>query len=170
MTDNFVGFARSPKQSKTAQLQKVSLAIPFGSAVGEVVKLFSTPEGVAGWLAELLTPAAKWRFQLGVKLRFQDAAGEFGATFGAINLPGELVLLTERFGEIQLKLPAPKRMGWLARFNRVESNPQGQELTITVTRMCEPAEIVDWERSTQSLLERFSARLIAIAEVPQAGE
>ena len=170
MTDNFVGFARSPKQSKTAQLQMVSSVCQFSVPAGEVVKLFSTAEGVASWLAELTTPAAKWRFQLGVKLKFQDAAGEFGATFGAINLPSELVLLTERFGEIQLKLPAPKRTGWLARFNRVATNQESNGLTITVTRMCEPAEIADWQSSANALLERFTTRLTAIAEVPEAGE
>lgn len=156
MTDNFVGFARSPKQSKTAKLQSLQSELRSSLPISEAVALISTSTGVSRWLAELVTPPAKWRFQLGAKLRFSDELGEFGATFGAINLPGEVVLLTERFGEVRLAFggPGPRR-SWF-----VKSKPTDEAynmLRIEVTRMCEPAEVADWHISVGRLMERLQA-------------
>lgn len=155
MTDNFVGFAKSPKQSKTAQLEQYSTNFELAIPVADAVQLISTAEGVERWIGELVTPKAKWRFQLGAKLRFQDEAGEFGATFGAINLPHEVILLTERFGEIRVGFGATKSRRGLF-FRRSEEASSGN-LAITISRMCEPGETEPWEEATHALAGRLGA-------------
>lgn len=155
MTDNFVGFAKSPKQSKTAQLEQYSTKFELILPVADAVRLISTADGVERWIGELVTPKAKWRFQLGAKIRFQDEQGEFGATFGAINLPHEIVLLTERFGEIRIGFGSPKSRRRF--FAPRPSETSSGNLEITVSRMCEPSEADAWETATHALVARLGA-------------
>lgn len=168
MTDNFVGFARSPKQSKTARLEKFSTNFELKISIAEAVQLISTAEGVQGWIGELVTPKAKWRFQLGAKILFKDETGEFGATFGAINLPTEVILLTERFGEIQLSFGRPKsRRGLFA--PRAPESPAGN-LEILVSRMCEPNEVSPWEEATLALANRLRSIVSPSPKVTYSNE
>lgn len=153
MTDNFVGFARSPKQSKTASLQQLQTNFDLSLPVADAVRLISTAEGVERWIGELVTPKAKWRFQLGAKLRFNDASGEFGATFGAINLPQEVILLTERFGEIRLGFGGARQRRSL--FTTKKKQTPNANLDLLISRMCEPEEVAAWEAASLELSNRL---------------
>lgn len=155
MTDNFVGFARSPKQSKTASRESISTAFTLAISLPEAVQLISTAEGVQRWIGELVTPVAKWRFQLGAKLTFKDEQGEFGATFGAINLPGEVIFLTERFGEITIKFGVADRRRTLFR-KKSASNEPVNRMEFEVARMCEPDEIEAWDDAAHALITRLA--------------
>lgn len=167
MTDNWVGFARSPKGSQTAILESFEFEIHSGLDLGASIQLISTAPGVASWLADLTTPPRKWKFVPGAKLLFADELGEYGATFGAVNLPTEVVLVTERYGEIQLgfhEFSAAKKFGfakfWGKRENAVtESTPgaqaSGTKIRIKLSRLCEPAELAVWEQAVEALISRF---------------
>lgn len=170
MTDNFVGFARSPKQSKTATLQTLQSSIRLGIPLAEAVQLISSAEGAERWIGELLTPKAKWRFQLGAKLRFKDEIGEFGATFGAINLPQQVIVLTERFGEVTLGFGvASSKKRWFKRSSDVAVDASGA-VDVLVARMCEPDEVIEWESASHELLTRLSSIVNPGTEVRYSSE
>jgi len=167
VTDNWVGFARSPKSSVTASLESFDFEIASELGLANSIQLISTAAGVASWVGDLTTPTNKWRFVPGAKLVFCDESGAYGATFGAVSLPTEVVLLTERFGEIQLgfREGATSKKSGLAWFRgkrpNIESEPtpaseaSGTKIQVKVSRMCEPGEVAAWELSVEGLIARL---------------
>jgi hypothetical protein len=96
MTDNFVGFARSPKPDSNRQLNTKEFVIHSAKAFADCHFVFTTKEGLELWLGEV----SKFDFRPGGKNRYQFAGESFGATYATIRIPKQVILVTESLGEV----------------------------------------------------------------------
>jgi len=99
MTDNFVGFAASPKPDPKKTLTQSELVIVSTGTISKALAPFITRDGLEGWLG----PCRKFDFRTGAKLKYTSNDQEYGASYSMIFLPKRIVLVTESLGEVDIK-------------------------------------------------------------------
>jgi hypothetical protein len=134
MTDNFVGFAQSPKPDPLRQVQSASFDFESQGEIKAAIQLISTEAGLSSWLGKL----AKFDFRQGAKLKYGEQA--HGATFALIQIPKRFVIVAETIGEIDIKFREQK---------------SGYQLSVTVKRALLPEEQLQWEQDVAKIAEVF---------------
>lgn len=134
MTDNFVGFAQSPKPDPLREVISKSMEFEFSSEIKFAIQLISTEEGLSSWLGKL----AKFDFRQGAKLKYGEEG--FGATFALIQIPKRFVVVAETLGEVDIRFREKK---------------SGYELTINVKKALLAAERAAWEQDVAKLEQVF---------------
>ena len=119
MTDNFVGFAQSPKPDPLREVISKSMDFASSSEIKFAIQLISTEAGLSSWLGKL----AKFDFRQGAKLKYGEEG--FGATFALIQIPKRFVVVAETLGEVDIRFREKKT---------------GYELTIAVKKALLAAE------------------------------
>lgn len=89
-----------------------------------LVALVSTRAGLTQWLAPITT----YSDRRGGSIDFVDGAGAFGGTFTLLEPPRQVVLITDRHGEIDI---------------RVDVRPVPSRVSVTVTRFVADTEDAD---------------------------
>jgi hypothetical protein len=105
MTDNFVGFAQSPKPDPNKTVTERELELTSNLELAGLLAPFITKAGLEGWLGEF----SKFDFQTGAKLKYKSNDLEYGASYSMITLPKRIVLVTESLGEIDVKISHGKK-------------------------------------------------------------
>jgi len=134
MSDNFVGFAQSPKLDP--QREVVSKTFEFSSSleIKFAIQLISTEAGLSSWLGKL----AKFDFRQGAKLKYGEEG--HGATFALIQIPKRFVVVAETLGEVDIRFREQKA---------------GYQLSITVKKALLASEREAWELDVAKLEQVF---------------
>lgn len=134
MSDNFVGFAQSPKADPNRQLETLSFEFQSKKDIKQAIQLLSTESGLSSWLGKL----AKFDFRQGAKLRYGDEA--HGATFALIQIPKRFVVIAETLGEVDLRFREQK---------------SGYQLSLSVKRALLPQEYDAWVNEVTAIAKVF---------------
>lgn len=135
MTDNFVGFAQSPKPDPLREVQTANFEFESKGDIRLAIQLLSTEAGLSSWLGKL----AKFDFRQGAKLRYSDEL--HGATFALIQIPKRFVVVAETLGEVDIKIKEQKF---------------GYSLSLTVKRALLPEELESWQQDVARIAQAFS--------------
>jgi hypothetical protein len=100
MTDNFVGFAASPKPDPKKTLIDTELVIISTGTIAKALAPFITQSGIEGWLGTF----RRFDFRTGAKLKYVSNDQDYGASYSMILLPKRVVLVTESVGEVDVRL------------------------------------------------------------------
>jgi hypothetical protein len=99
--DNWVGFAKSPKPDATLSRLRVERTIEFSVTEENAFKLVTAAEGLTSWLHT----ADKTDVRTSGKIILADVAEEFRrAVFSLVDVGRRVVINSELFGEIEIKL------------------------------------------------------------------
>lgn len=102
MTDNFVGFAQSPKLDPQREVVSKTMEFSSHSEIKFAIQLISTEAGLSNWLGKL----AKFDFRQGAKLKYGEEG--HGATFALIQIPKRFVVVAETLGEVDIRFREQK--------------------------------------------------------------
>ncbi|MEN9953510.1 MAG: hypothetical protein RL028_112 [Actinomycetota bacterium] len=102
MTDNFVGFAQSPKLDPQREVVSKTMEFSSHSEIKFAIQLISTEAGLSSWLGKL----AKFDFRQGAKLKYGEEG--HGATFALIQIPKRFVVVAETLGEVDIRFREQK--------------------------------------------------------------
>ena len=131
MSENFVGFAQSPKGDPRRKLTKQKFEVELSADLREVLGSFATAE----LYSELLDKSVRFDFRQGGKLIFEGAE-EYRGTFSQIAIPRSIVLNTELHGEISFSFRALKT---------------GSRVVVALRRAVLPEESDQWNLACQKL-------------------
>lgn len=134
MTDNFVGFAQSPKLDPLRDVVSKTMEFSSSSEIKFVIQLISTEAGLSSWLGKL----AKFDFRQGAKLKYGEEG--HGATFALIQIPKRFVVVAETLGEVDIRFREQKA---------------SYQLSITVKRALLASEREAWEQDVARLEQVF---------------
>ena len=134
MSDNFVGFARSPKLDPLRDVVSKTMEFSASSDIKFAIQLISTEAGLSSWLGKL----AKFDFRQGAKLKYGEEG--HGATFALIQIPKRFVVVAETLGEVDFRFKEQK-----ARY----------QLNITVRKALLTSEREAWEQDVAKLEQVF---------------
>ena len=146
--ETWAGFASSPKSRTGASHQKISERFAAPGPISQHLPLFITAQGLASWLAKTI----KFDARLGAKLRFEPLAGEilregdepvFGGTYTSLVIPKNIILTTERHGEVAIALR-----------ERYELT----EFDVTFSSRLLPDEVAEWQQLVEAALDRLLSR------------
>jgi hypothetical protein len=135
MTDNFVGFAQSPKPDPLREVQTANFEFESKGDIRLAIQLLSTEAGLSSWLGKL----AKFDFRQGAKLRYSDEL--HGATFALIQIPKRFVVVAETLGEVDIKIKEQK---------------SGYLLSLSVKRALLSDELEIWQQDVARIAQVFS--------------
>ena len=145
----WVGFAMSPRARAGAKKYRIADEIAAVGAIAQHLPLFISSAGLASWLA---TPS-KFEARLGAKLRFQPLAHDalpieeeqaFGGTYISLVVPKQIVLTTERHGEISISLRQVKDL---------------TDIVVSFNSSLLPEEVEPWQGITTSALSRLRTKV-----------
>lgn len=134
MSDNFVGFAQSPKLDPLREVVAKTIELSASSEIKFAIQLISTEAGLSSWLGKL----AKFDFRQGAKLKYGEEG--HGATFALIQIPKRFVVVAETLGEVDLRFKEQKA---------------SYQLTITVKKALLASEREAWEQDIAKLEQVF---------------
>jgi hypothetical protein len=134
MSDNFVGFAQSPKLDPLRDVVSKTMEFSASSDIKFAIQLISTEAGLSSWLGKL----AKFDFRQGAKLKYGEEGN--GATFALIQIPKRFVVVAETLGEVDLRFKEQKA---------------SYQLTITVKKALLASELEAWEQDVAKLEQVF---------------
>lgn len=134
MTDNFVGFAQSPKLDPLREVVAKTMEFSSNSEIKFAIQLISTEAGLSSWLGKL----AKFDFRQGAKLKYGEEG--HGATFALIQIPKRFVVVAETLGEVDIRFREQKA---------------SYQLSITVKRALLASEREAWEQDVAKLEQVF---------------
>lgn len=134
MSDNFVGFAQSPKLDPLREVATKTMELSANSEIKLAIQLISTEAGLSSWLGKL----AKFDFRQGAKLKYGEEG--HGATFALIQIPKRFVVVAETLGEVDFRFKEQK-----ARY----------QLNITVRKALLTSEREAWEQDVAKLEQVF---------------
>ncbi|MFM7013836.1 MAG: hypothetical protein ACKOXT_02440 [Actinomycetota bacterium] len=140
MSDNFVGFARSPKPDKDRKVSSKEFVIHSDKPFSDCHGVFTTQGGVEKWLGEI----TKFDFRPGGKTRYKLNGEEFGATYASIRIPKQVVLITETLGEIVFS---------------AKVKDSSFELTISFKKALIIDEKADWDNATEAVSNIIASEL-----------
>jgi hypothetical protein len=98
MSDNFVGFAQSPKSDPNRKLKTYATELTLSADLKTIFAAFNEPEFYEHSFDKLV----KLDFRQGAKLTFEGDT-QYRGTFARIDIPREIILLTELHGEIAFR-------------------------------------------------------------------
>jgi hypothetical protein len=134
MTDNFVGFAQSPKLDPQREVVSKTMEFSSQSEIKFAIQLISTEAGLSSWLGKL----AKFDFRQGAKLKYGEEG--HGATFALIQIPKRFVVVAGTLGEVDIRFREQKT---------------GYQLTITVKKALLASEREAWDQGIAKLEQVF---------------
>jgi hypothetical protein len=134
MTDNFVGFAQSPKLDPQREVVSKTMEFSSHSEIKFAIQLISTEAGLSSWLGKL----AKFDFRQGAKLKYGEEG--HGATFALIQIPKRFVVVAETFGEVDIRFRVQKT---------------SYQLSITVKKALLASEREAWELDVAKIEQVF---------------
>lgn len=140
MSDNFVGFAKSPKPDKDRKVSSKEFVIHSDKPFSDCHGVFTTQSGVEKWLGEI----AKFDFRPGGKTRYKVNGEEFGATYASIRIPKQVVMITETLGEIVFSAKVKDAFF---------------DLTISFKKALTSDEKADWESATEVVRNIITSEL-----------
>lgn len=103
MSDNFVGFAQSPKADPNRKVKTYETELTLSADLKTVFAAFNDP----GFYESVFDKLARLDFRQGAKLTFV-AEAEYRGTFSRIDIPREIILLTELHGEVAFRFKERK--------------------------------------------------------------
>ena len=136
MSDNFVGFAQSPKLDPLREVQTTTFEFESQGEIKSAIQLISTEAGLSSWLGKL----AKFDFRQGAKLKYGEEA--HGATFALIQIPKRFVIVAETLGEVDIKFREQK---------------SGYRVSVSVKRALLAEERAQWEQELGDMRNRIKA-------------
>jgi len=134
MTDNFVGFAQSPKLDPQREVVSKTMEFSSSAEIKFAIQLISTEAGLSSWLGKL----AKFDFRQGAKLKYGEEG--HGATFALIQIPKRFVVVAETLGEVDIRFREQKT---------------SYELSITVKKALLASEREAWELDVAKIEQVF---------------
>jgi hypothetical protein len=134
MTDNFVGFAQSPKLDPQREVVSKTMEFSSHSEIKFAIQLISTEAGLSSWLGKL----AKFDFRQGAKLKYGEEG--HGATFALIQIPKRFVVVAETLGEVDIRFREQKT---------------SYQLSITVKKALLASEREAWELDVAKIEQVF---------------
>lgn len=136
-----MGFQTSPKPLAGTLRREISLSLVTGREIGSVFELLTTAAGLSSWLGA----TAKCQPDVGAKFS-SDFEGESSENvFIAISVPGNVVILSETFGEISVKLR--KTSGQIS-------------VSVRINRATSDDELEGFTALAKSLLARFEGAVL----------
>ena len=150
----WAGFAASPKSRAGASNQEIAERFTAQGAIAKHLPLVIAAEGIASWLAK----AIKFDARLGAKLRFElhpadeSSEGEktvFGGTYISLVIPKNIILTTERHGEISVRL---------------RQRDDLTEFEVTFNSRLLPEEVAEWQQLVESALQRLRTQAAALGQ------
>ena len=136
MSDNFVGFAQSPKADPNRKLKTYSTELNLTADLKTVFAAFNEPEFYEKVLDKLL----KLDFRQGAKLTFEGET-QYRGTFSRIDIPREIILLTELHGEIAFRFKDRK----------------GSHIKLQVKKALLEEEISTWSAACEKIVSNLGA-------------
>jgi uncharacterized protein YndB with AHSA1/START domain len=98
--ENWPGFRASPKADVNLVKSVVSKEISIKKPLADVLLFFTSSNQMGSWLS----PIAKLDARAGGHVEFKAEKGfEHGGAYSTIQIPSRIVLVTEKFGEIDAK-------------------------------------------------------------------
>jgi hypothetical protein len=137
--DNWVGFAKSPKPDPSLSRLRVERTIAFSVTEENVFRLVTTAAGLTSWLHK----TEKTDVRTSGKIFLLDVAEEFQrAVFSLVDIGRRVVINSELFGEIEIKLDGKQ-----------------SKLSVSFTKMVgDDARAAD-QATFESCLERLAQQL-----------
>ena len=132
MSDNFVGFAQSPKPDPKRTVTKFRNELDLPVSERTLLSGFASE----ATYAQIIGPVSKFDFRPGGKLLFA-AEPEFRGTFSQISIPKTIVLNTELHGEISFLFSAGKT---------------SSRVVVEVRKALLPEEVTLWQTSCESVV------------------
>lgn len=98
-SDNWVGFAKSPKPDPNLSRLRVEETFEFSIAAEQVFQTVTSAIGLSAWLHK----TEKTEVRTSGKIKFLDVAEEFDrAVFSLVDIGRRVVINSEIFGEIEI--------------------------------------------------------------------
>lgn len=138
--ENIVGLASSPKPDPNRKVHSATFSISSKLPLASSHWVFSSAEGLGRWLGEI----EKFDFRTGGKIRYQSEGHEYGATYTAIRIPKQVVLVTESLGE--------------AKFD-IKDHSSGFDLNIYIQKALLPDEVSSWETAVAKTFAKIEELL-----------
>ena len=109
--DNWVGFAKSPKPDPNLSRLRVERTIKFSVTEENAFKLVTAAAGLTSWLHK----TEKADVRTSGKIMLADVAEEFRrAVFSLVDVGRRVVINSELFGEIEIKLDGKQSRLWVS--------------------------------------------------------
>jgi len=137
MSDNFVGFAQSPKADPNRKLKTYSTELNLTADLKTVFAAFNEPEFYDKVFDKLL----KLDFRQGAKLTFEGEA-QYRGTFSRIDIPREIILLTELHGEIAFRF----------------KDRRGSHIKLQIKKALLEEEISTWSSACEKIVANLGDR------------
>lgn len=137
MSDNFVGFAQSPKADPNRKIHTYATELQLTADLKSVFAAFNEPD----FYEAVFDKLQKLDFRQGAKLTF-DADPEYRGTFSRIDIPREIILLTERHGEVAFRFKERK----------------GSQIKLQVKKALLEEEISLWSAACEKLVANLGDR------------
>jgi len=123
-SDNWVGFAKSPKPDPNLSRLRVEETFEFSIAAEQVFQTVTSASGLSTWLHK----TEKTEVRTSGKIRFLDVAEEFDrAVFSLVNIGRRVVINSEIFGEIEISF-AKKQSQLSVAFTKMVLDKDRQKL------------------------------------------
>ena len=133
MSDNFVGFAESPKPDPKRTVTKFRQELELQVSERTLLSGFASE----ATYAKLIAPLSKFDFRPGGKLVFAGEP-EFRGTFSQISIPKVVVLNTELHGEIRFLFSAGK---------------SSSRVVVEIQKALLPQEAGQWQASCEAVAD-----------------
>lgn len=138
MSENFVGFASSPKQPAGSELLQEQFALSSNIDPAKIFQLFTTEQGLGSWLGNI----QKYDLRQGGRIKFTAEDRLLGASFTSINIPRQIVLVCENLGELDFQFKVTR---------------SGTEVNLKISRSALPEELENWKLELKTAWDRFAA-------------
>lgn len=138
MSENFVGFASSPKQAAGSELFQEHLSVNSNLDPAAIFQLFTTEAGLGTWLGDI----QKYDLRQGGRIKFIASERLFGASFTSINIPRQIVLVCENLGELDFQFKAHRAR---------------TDISLKVSRSLLPDELEYWKLELSRTWSQFGA-------------
>lgn len=127
MSDWFVGFRPSPKSPEDMVTHRFRSSVASRRPISQIFTDLTSREGIDS----LLDHTVRFDARHGGKLRFVSAGDDgYGGTYSRISVPKRVVLLTEKHGEVDIRL---------------QEKPDGCQITVTARWLGSLQERTSWE-------------------------
>jgi hypothetical protein len=133
VSDNFVGFAQSPKPDPKRTVTKFRKESELQVSEKTLLSGFASQDTYS----KIIAPLSKFDFRPGGKLVF-DAQPEYRGTFSQISIPKVIVLNTEVHGEIRFLFSAGKT---------------SSRVVVEVQKALLPEETALWQLNCESVVD-----------------
>lgn len=149
--ESWVGFASSPRARAEALIERVEFQLIAPGKIARHLQRFISSAGLESWLVLPI----KFDSRLGAKLKFQLLAADvqqqdddlpFGGTFTSLVIPKQIVITTERHGEISVAL---------------SEKGDTTAIAIRFSSSLLAEEVAEWQRLANSAFTRLRAAIEA---------